>query len=117
MPRRTRTRQFEISKQDLLKEISTLRIEQLDELENIFDYLEDNRNLKDYQGEKSARLLSHPRRVSEISSFTSSGISSNQPTSSLKPFFLRMSHMDLRRKFARGFFTSSYDSISLYGSS
>lgn len=39
----------------LLKEISTLRIEQLDELENIFDYLEDNRNLKDYQGEKSAR--------------------------------------------------------------
>ncbi|XP_043685774.1 UPF0489 protein C5orf22 homolog isoform X3 [Vespula pensylvanica] len=40
---------------ELLKEISTLRIEQLDELENIFDYLEDNRNLKDYQGEKSAR--------------------------------------------------------------
>ncbi|XP_047344128.1 UPF0489 protein C5orf22 homolog isoform X2 [Vespa velutina] len=44
---------------EILKEITAFRIEQLDELENIFDHLEDHRTLKNYQGEKSAR---NPKR-------------------------------------------------------
>nr|KAF7434536.1 hypothetical protein H0235_002727 [Vespula pensylvanica] len=72
------------SSNDLLKEISTLRIEQLDELENIFDYLEDNRNLKDYQGEKSARDFYTRRKTRRKTKKTNREASFKEPSQSCR---------------------------------
>ncbi|XP_035721893.1 UPF0489 protein C5orf22 homolog isoform X1 [Vespa mandarinia] len=51
---------------EILKEITAFRIEQLDELENIFDHLEDHRTLKNYEGEKSARYEAVETIVCEL---------------------------------------------------